>query len=127
MDTPQAENLGRAIVAIQPRQIGALPLVYPILDALHVCSSMNALVPSQADVDLGCVVLLLVLNRLLSPRPLYQVQDWMRETVLPELWGVPPEQAHDNRLGAHWTGSIRTGVNCGCSWSAKRYAPVTWT
>jgi transposase len=99
MDTSQAEELGRAIVAIQPRQIGALPLVYPILDALHVCSTTNALVPSQADLDLGRVVVLLVLNRLLSPRPLYQVQDWMSETVLPELLDVSPEQAYDNRLG----------------------------
>jgi len=99
MDTSQAEELGRAIAAIQPRQIGSLPLVYPILDALHVCSATNALVPSQADVDLGRVVLLLVLNRLLSPRPLYQVQDWMSETVLPELLDVSPEQAYDNRLG----------------------------
>ena len=99
MDTPQAEELGQAIVAIRPRQIGALPLVYPILDALQVCSSTNVLVPSQADVDLGRVVLLLVLNRLLSPRPLYQVQDWMIETVLPELLDVSPEQAYDNRLG----------------------------
>lgn len=99
MDTPQAEELGQAIVAIRPRQIGALPLVYPILEALHVCTSTNALVASQADVDLGRVVLLLVLNRLLSPRPLYQVQDWMSETVLPELLDVSPEQTYDNRLG----------------------------
>jgi transposase len=99
MDTPQAEELGQAIVAIRPRQIGALPLVYPILDTLQVCSLTNALVTSQADVDLGRVVLLLVLNRLLSPCPLYQVQDWVSETVLPELLGVSPEQMYDNRLG----------------------------
>ena len=99
MDTPQAQELGQAIVAICPRQIGALPLVYPILDSLHVCQTTNALVPSQADVDLGRVVLLLVLNRLLSPQPLYHVQDWMAETVLPEVLDVPAEQIYDNRLG----------------------------
>jgi len=99
MNTPQAEDLGQAIVAIRPRQISALPLVYPILDALQVCSTTNALVPSQADVDLGRVVLLLALNRLLSPRPLYLVQDWMSETILPELLGMSAEQVYDNRLG----------------------------
>jgi transposase len=99
MDTSQAQELGQAIVAIRPRQIGALPLVYPILDALHVWQTTNALVPSQADVDLGRVVLLLVLNRLLSPQPLYHVQDWMAETVLPEMLDVPAEQVYDNRLG----------------------------
>jgi hypothetical protein len=97
--TPQAEELGRAVVAVQPRQIGALPSVYPILDALHLCSATNTLVPSQADVDPGRVVLLVVLSRLLSPRPLHQVQDWMSETVLPELLGISPEQAYDYRLG----------------------------
>jgi len=99
MNIPQAQELGKAIIAIRPRQIGALPLVYPILDALQVRQTTNALVPSQADVDLGRVVLLLVLNRLLSPQPLYHVQEWMVETVLPEMLGVSTEQAYDNRLG----------------------------
>lgn len=99
MDTSQAQAFGQAIAAIRPRQIGALPLVYPILDTLQVRQTTNALVPSQADVDLGRVVLLLVLNRLLSPRPLYHIQDWMAETVLPEMLGVSTEQAYDNRLG----------------------------
>ena len=31
MDAPQAEELGQAIVAIRPGQIGALPLVHPVL------------------------------------------------------------------------------------------------
>lgn len=99
MDTSQAQEFGQAIATIRPRQIGALPLVYPVLDALQVRQTTNALVPSQADVDLGRVVLLLVLNRLLSPRPLYQMQDWMAETVLPEMLDVSAEQAYDNRLG----------------------------
>jgi hypothetical protein len=42
MDTPQAQELGQAVAAIRPRQIGALPLVYPILDALHVCQTTAA-------------------------------------------------------------------------------------
>jgi transposase len=99
MNTPQAEELGQVIAAIRPKQIGALPLVYPVLDALQVCAATNTLVASQADVDLGRIVLLLVLNRLLSPSPLYRVQDWMDETVLPELLGVSSKKAYDNRLG----------------------------
>ena len=75
MDTPQAEELGQAIVAIRPRQISTLPVVHPILDTLQVHSSTNALVASQANVELGRVVLLPILNPLLSTRPLYQVYE----------------------------------------------------
>jgi len=75
MNTPQEEKLGQVIVAIRLRQISTLSLVYPILNALPAYSVTNALISSQADVDLGRVVLLLVLNRLLPPRPLYRVQN----------------------------------------------------
>ena len=99
MNTIQAEQLGQAIVALHPRQMGALPLLYPILEALGVRQTVNALAPMEADIDLGRVVLLLTLNRLLAPQPLYQVQDWLADTVLPEVLGITPQQAYDNRLG----------------------------
>ena len=34
MHTPQAEQMGQAITALRPRQMGAIPLVYPILTEL---------------------------------------------------------------------------------------------
>jgi len=99
MDTPQAEQLGQAITALRPRQMGALPLIYPILTGLQVRQLTNALVPSQADIDLGRIVNLLTLNRLLAPQPLYQVAAWLAETVLPQVLAITPAQAYDNRLG----------------------------
>jgi len=79
--------------------MGALPLVYPILTDLEVRQTTNGLLPSQADIDLGRVVVLLTLNRLLAPQPLYQVQDWLAGTVLPQVLDIAPEKAYDNRLG----------------------------
>lgn len=99
MNTAQAEQLGRAITALRPRQMGALPLVHPILADLQVRQSTNALVPSQADIDMGRIVLLLTLNRLLAPQPLYQVADWLAGTVLPQVLDIAPEKTYDNRLG----------------------------
>ena len=99
MDISQAEQLGQAITSLHPRQIGAIPLVYPILTDLGVRQITNALVPTEADIDMGRIVLLLTLNRLLAPRPLYHVQDWPAETVLPEVLDIAPEKAYDNRLG----------------------------
>lgn len=99
MDTSQAESLGSAIATVRPRLIGIIPLLWPILEGLEVRQTVNARVLSEADIDLGRTVVLLVLNRLLDPRPLYQVQDWLADTVLPELLVIAPTQAHDNRLG----------------------------
>jgi len=99
MDTPQAGQLGQAITALRPRQMGALPLVYPILADLQVRQTTNALVPSQADIDLGRVMVLLTINRLLALQPLYHVADWLAETVLPQVLDIAPEKAYDNRLG----------------------------
>lgn len=99
MKTLQAEQLGQAIVALHPRQMGALPLLYPILEALGVCQTVNALVPTEADIDRGRVVLLLTINRLLAPQPLYPVQDWLADTVLLEVLGIILQQVYDNRLG----------------------------
>ena len=99
MRNRHAEPLDRQLESLQTRQIGGLPLLYPLLQALGVRELTNTLIPSQADVDLGRVVEVLLVNRLLSPRPLYQVGEWLAETVLPDLFGVTPEQMYDNRIG----------------------------
>jgi transposase len=99
MELSQAEHLGSSVKAVRPRQMGALPLVYPVLADLRVRSATNDLVASQADIDPGRVVVMLVLNRLLAPQPLYRVEGWLAETVLPEFLAVAPEQVYDNRLG----------------------------
>jgi len=95
----QAEQHGRQLIAVRPCQIGALPLIYPILSDLTVRQIVNAVVPSQADIDLGQIVVVLTLNRLLAPQPLYHVQVWLAETVLPQLLGLAPALVYDNRLG----------------------------
>lgn len=99
MNTSQAEQLGQAIVAVCPRQMSAIPLVYPILTDLQVQQTTNDLVPSQADIDMGREMVLLTLNRLLAPQPLYHVSDWLVDTVLPQVLDITPEKVYDNRLG----------------------------
>lgn len=81
------------------RLVGALPVLIPIFQRLNVVSIINRYCPCQADVDYGYVALILALNRLMSPRPLYKVADWMAETVLEETLGIPSEKLHDRRLG----------------------------
>lgn len=44
---------------------------------MQIRATVNRLLPSQAEVDLGQIVVILVLNRLLAPQPLYEIQDWL--------------------------------------------------
>src|SRR5262249_54962088 len=99
MEPAQVNPLGATLTAIRPRALGALPVLLPILELLQVRMITNTIVPSQADVDLGQVLVLLVLNRLLAPRPLYRVRTWLATTVLPQFLHLDPAQCYDMRLG----------------------------
>jgi len=81
------------------RWLGAIPVLVPIFQRLTVVSILNRYCPCQADVDEGTVALILALNRLSAPRPLYKVADWMAETVLEDTFGIPAEKLHDRRIG----------------------------
>jgi transposase len=81
------------------RQLGALPVLYALLDVLQVREIINHYCPTQADVDHGTVAVVLILNRMVAPRPLYQVADWLSQTVLVHTLGVPASKFNDDRLG----------------------------
>lgn len=80
-------------------QVGALPVLYALLETLQVRQVINRHCPSQAEVDHGTVALVLVLNRLMFPLPLYQVADWVGQTVLVATLGWPAAKFNDDRLG----------------------------
>ncbi len=79
--------------------LGALPVLYALLETLQVRQIINRHCPTQADVDHGAVAIVLVLNRLLLPLPLYQIADWIGQTVLVGVLGVPAGKFNDDRLG----------------------------
>ena len=95
----QAIEFASSIDEQLSRWLGAIPILIPILQSLNVVSIINRYCPCQADVDEGTVALVLALNRLMSPRPLYKVADWMAETVLEEIPGISAEKLHDRRIG----------------------------
>lgn len=84
------------------RQLGALPLLVPILERLKLREIVNRHCHPQAtadlDLDLGRVVEVVVFNRLLAPRPLVHVEDWLAETALPELLDLDAARCNDDRL-----------------------------
>ena len=71
------------------RHLGALPVLHELLNVLQVCRVINRHCPTAAEVDHGTVAMVLILNRLMAPRPLSQVADWMARTVLVSVLGIP--------------------------------------
>jgi transposase len=81
------------------RYLGALPVLYALLERLQVRVIINRYCPTESPVEHGTVALVLVLNRLIAPRPLYHVMDWLAGTVLSDYVGVPATKFNDDRLG----------------------------
>jgi transposase len=81
------------------RHLGALPVLYGLLEVLQVRDIINRHCPTAAEVDHGTVAMVLILNRLVAPRPLYRVADWLARTVLVYQLGVSAKKFNDDRLG----------------------------
>jgi transposase len=80
------------------RRLGALPILYALLEELGVREIINRYRETRAEVDHGTVALVLIINRLLMPLPLYQVADWLAQTVLVYTLGIPAAKFNDDRL-----------------------------
>jgi transposase len=79
--------------------VGAIPVLYPLLEALQVRQIINGLAMSGAEIDLGRVVEVLTLNRLLAPRPLNHVGEWVGQSVVATMFGLEVSQLYDKRFG----------------------------
>ncbi len=80
------------------RHLGALPVLYALLETLQVRAIINRHCPTRGEVDHGTVALVLVLNRLTLPLPSYQLGDWLARTVLVSVLGIPAAKFNDDRL-----------------------------
>ena len=86
-------NLAQVLQVLTRRQIvrylGALPVLVVLLERLQVRQIINRHAPTRSPIDHGAVVLVLVLNRLMAPRPLYKIVDWLATTLIAEHLGMP--------------------------------------
>ncbi len=80
-------------------QLGALPVLYVLLETLQVRQIINRHCPTGSKVDNGAVVLVLALNRLMLPLPLVKISDWVGQTVLEAKLGIAATKFNDDRLG----------------------------
>ncbi len=101
-----SDQLDRHLV----QQLGALPLLVPILERLKLRAIVNRHCHPDAtadrDLDLGRVVEVVVFNRLLAPRPLVHVEDWLADTALPDLLDLDATQCNDDRLARTLDGLV---------------------
>ena len=81
------------------RHLSALPILVALLSRLKVRETINRHCPTHSPIDNGSVALVLVLNRLMAPRPLYKVVDWLATTLVAEHLGVSRFKFNDDRLG----------------------------
>ncbi len=101
-ETTWADRVAAATSHSTPRQVGAIPVLYPLLEAMQVRETINALRWTKADVDLGRLVEVLTLNRSMAsptPQPRWGVgrpdgrgfHVWAegRAVVRPTLWACP--------------------------------------
>lgn len=99
------ENLCQAVtfsetIRVQiAHQLGAAPLLLPLLEDLRVRDIVNQFCPNRSDVDTGTIAIGMVLNRLMAPKPLYHVGSWMQQTAIPHLLSTSADKFNDDRLG----------------------------
>jgi len=81
------------------RHLSAMPILVALLTRLKVREIINHHCPTQSPIDNGAVAMVLVLNRLMAPRPLYKVVDWLSTTLIAEQIGFSKSKFNDDRLG----------------------------
>jgi hypothetical protein len=79
-------------------------VLQPLLEHLHlretVSTALEAVHGEETTVvESGRLVEVLALNRLMAPRPLYRVGEWLQGSVLAHRLGLDPAHANDARLG----------------------------
>src|SRR3954468_21426868 len=81
------------------RIVGALPVITHYFERIDLAATIDGLVPWEGDVLLGTLVEVLVANRLLQPKALFRVGQWLPPAALTVFLGLAAEQLNDDRLG----------------------------
>lgn len=88
------------ILAKSTKNIGAIALIKPVMDALGIRETVDRYCPMERSrgITHGQAIETLILNRLTSPTPLYHVEEWASLYALEEACGIDADQVNDDRL-----------------------------
>jgi transposase len=94
------EEIGVSYKHGQAIHLGASPLLLTVIEGLGIEELINERCPSgQQKVSNGQAALAIVLSRLLNPKALYKIEDWLSESGLEALLGAGAEKFNDDLLG----------------------------
>ncbi|MDI6704338.1 MAG: DUF4277 domain-containing protein [bacterium] len=81
--------------------IGSLALLKPFMEKMGIREIIDRTCPAdpQKLLSHGVVIELMGANRLLSPSPLYAVEDWAYQSGVEEVYKIDPGLLNDDRLG----------------------------
>jgi len=99
MSFSQAEQFEQHVTDQLSKWVGAIPMLMPIVRQLQIAEIVDEHCPGKEEVNHGTIVTALTLNRLLSPQPLYKVEEWVAGTILEDALAVDASQLYDSRLG----------------------------
>jgi hypothetical protein len=91
MSFSQAARFEQHVSNQLSKSLGAIPVLLPILRRLRVAQIINRQCSGKQEVSHGTAVEILALNRLMAPKPLYKVKEWMAETVLEDTLAASPQ------------------------------------
>lgn len=83
-------------------KLGIIPIAYEFIEELGIAKILDSHIESGGEeVSHGKVLTVLILNLLDSPRPLYQLSDWLSDyTDGIGEFGAEAQKFHDKRIGA---------------------------
>lgn len=83
------------------KRLGSTIVVKGFLDRLNVKEIVDSICRKEKYDDLthGDVFEILVLNRLQSPTPLYEIEEWAKKTIVSDIYKVDPERLNDDVIG----------------------------
>lgn len=83
------------------KSIGTLAILKPLADKCKIKELIDSIVPklNYKDITHGDVFEILVINRLHSPKPLYDMEYWASELMaLSELYDIDPKRLNDDTI-----------------------------
>jgi len=83
------------------KALGALPVVAEFCRRLDLVGIIDRACPVRelAILTHGQVIEALVANRLISPTPMWRVEDWAQEWAVEQALGVEADALNDDRIG----------------------------
>src|SRR5687767_9500997 len=92
-------DLSSTIEPVDATPCGTTAMWLGLLRKMGLREELDRLLPTESDVSHGQVLEALVLNRLTAPEPLYEIEEWARESGYGALAGCDPARLNDDRVG----------------------------